>query len=379
MKIIALVFLIAFSGTLLGQKNADNPIHPWDALQPGDKVAIIAPSRGCKSEADLQRVEELISSLKFKPYVPECALPDRKQGKLHFAPKYSASGYGNTATKRAECIDALMRDSEIKALVAIRGGQGACEIVSKLEGLVDDIPADFDQWIPKPIIGFSDVTALHMLFNAHGIPTIHGPLALYHQDTPDLSENWILNNKSDYAKLAEVLTNPEAGGHIKLEAINQKAKDTAEIQGRLSGGNMLGLSTAVGTPSDIPDNAILLVEDVGENAEKIIRHMIQVLRAMKKNGKTIQAIVFGDFTWTIAPQLTDADKADGLKTVVEVGRKGFEEHIKALVKEFFPHIPCYRSLEFGHGPVNLFLPLGVSARIENDSELRLVFDSFNGK
>src|SRR3546814_3879230 len=82
--------------------------------------------------------------------------------------------YGYLAGKddaRAADINAMYADDSVRAVFAVRGGWGCARILPYLD--YDLIRAN-----PKLLIGFSDITALHMAFAARaGFATIHGPNA----------------------------------------------------------------------------------------------------------------------------------------------------------------------------------------------------------
>src|SRR3546814_16216811 len=65
----------------------------------------------------------------------------------------------------------MYADDGVRAVFAVRGGWGCARILPYLD--FKAIAAH-----PKLLIGFSDITALHLAFSAHaGFTTIHGPNA----------------------------------------------------------------------------------------------------------------------------------------------------------------------------------------------------------
>src|SRR5207245_8246372 len=73
-----------------------------------------------------------------------------------------------TDASRVDCLARAMRDPDVKAILPARGGYGAMRIL-------DDLPWDELARAPKWIVGFSDVTALHVEAAARGIASIHAP------------------------------------------------------------------------------------------------------------------------------------------------------------------------------------------------------------
>src|SRR5687767_11761226 len=80
-------------------------------------------------------------------------------------------GYlAGTDVSRAEIFKRAMLDPNVDAIYCARGGYGAMRIL-------DQLPWQEFFTAPKKLIGFSDVTALHVIANARGLATIHGPNA----------------------------------------------------------------------------------------------------------------------------------------------------------------------------------------------------------
>jgi muramoyltetrapeptide carboxypeptidase len=77
---------------------------------------------------------------------------------------------GRDEDRLADLNDAL-RDSGIRAVIATRGGAGAYRIADQFD--FDAVCTD-----PKPLVGFSDITNLHLALWRHtGLVRVHGCLA----------------------------------------------------------------------------------------------------------------------------------------------------------------------------------------------------------
>ena len=125
-------------------------------LNPGDKVALLAPSSPVPADV----LEKSIKSIEFLGLVPEVY----ESCRLHHG--YLA---GNDIT-RASDINRAFADSSIKGIFCLRGGYGAMRLLPRL---------DFDmiKRNPKVFVGYSDITALHTVFNnVCGFMTFHGPM-----------------------------------------------------------------------------------------------------------------------------------------------------------------------------------------------------------
>jgi muramoyltetrapeptide carboxypeptidase len=96
---------------------------------------------------------------------------------------------------RAAELNAMLADRDVRAIVLARGGYGLMRILPRLD--VAALRAD-----PKPIVGFSDATALLAWAHAAGVRGIHGPMGIQMERLPE----------SDIAQLVALLTEPRAPG-----------------------------------------------------------------------------------------------------------------------------------------------------------------------
>ena len=125
------------------------------ALQAGDVVAVAAPASAVPRDAFLRGLRVL----------------EGRYMVLYDDEVFSRDGYlaGSDARRAAE-LNRYLRDPKVKAIVCARGGYGLLRILPLLD-------ADALRARPRPIVGFSDVTAL--LAWAHGtagVRAIHGPV-----------------------------------------------------------------------------------------------------------------------------------------------------------------------------------------------------------
>ncbi|MFI0854584.1 LD-carboxypeptidase [Streptomyces sp. NPDC021098] len=67
-------------------------------------------------------------------------------------------------------LNSAFGDPGVRAVIATRGGKGAYRIV-------DDLDTDTLRRDPKPLVGFSDITHLHLALWARcGLASLHGPV-----------------------------------------------------------------------------------------------------------------------------------------------------------------------------------------------------------
>src|SRR6267142_1689550 len=129
------------------------------ALKPGDTVGLITPSTFVSDPDTLALAERTITYFGLKP----------KWGKN----VRQREGYLRGAVQgRLDDLHAMFRDREVKAIFAIRGGYGAAQ-------LLDRIDYDLIRSNPKILLGYSDITALHLAIHKKtGLITFHGPVVL---------------------------------------------------------------------------------------------------------------------------------------------------------------------------------------------------------
>jgi muramoyltetrapeptide carboxypeptidase len=304
-------------------------------LRAGDTIGLIEPASASSEPFDLTLVEEAIRALGF---VPKRA--------AHLLQRY---GYlAGQDRDRAADVNAMFADKNVKAIFAVRGGWGCARILPYLD--YDLIRAN-----PKPLMGYSDITALHMALQAKtGLVSLHGPNA---------SSAWGKRSVESFKPIAmeaalASYVNPVAGD----DRLIQRKWRTQTVrggvaQGRLLGGNLTVLSALVGTPY-VPnfDGAILFLEDIDEAEYRIDRMLTQLaLAGMLKN---LAGIIFGQCT-----ECTDPDRGFGSFTLSDL----FQQHFRPL------NIPVFQGAFIGHMPDQFTIPVGVRAEMNADAgTLRLL-------
>ncbi|ABV79531.1 LD-carboxypeptidase [Rickettsia bellii] len=263
-----------------------------------DFISIIAPASGCPDAQDrLAKSIEMLNLQGFKTLVDDKILVGDELP-FFVAPK----------AERLRMFKEAMENEQVKIIWAFRGGYGCSEIVEDCFNI--------QKKGDKILIGYSDITALHLLLNGHyNIPTIHGSVltSFLHPVNQDI--NSILN----------VLKGEDS--RIALSPIN-KINDNP-IEGKILGGNLTVFSKLIGTSVNLKTNNILLLEDVNEKGYAIHRNLVQLKNAGIFDG--IEAIIFGDFT---------------------SGDENIELAIKSFCLNHIPNIKTYRAEGIGHGTVN---------------------------
>lgn len=244
---------------------------------------------------------------------------------VHRPDIFSKHGYlaGGDERRLGEILEALERP-DIDAIVCARGGFGTTRILP-------GIPADLVREANKQVIGFSDITALHALWNAAGVRSVHAPMvAALGRASETIRHHWI-----------EVV---EGGGkrNWELEAVSSS---TRSAEGILTGGNLAVLGALLGTPSAPRlDGRMLFIEDVGERPYRVDR----VLTSMRQAGwfEKLAGLIVGAFT-------EGEPGADGV-TLEQVIHSHFHD----------APFPVLSGFPAGHIDENEPMAFGTTARIE---------------
>ena len=238
---------------------------------------------------------------------------------------FSRSGYlAGSDQLRAEQFNGMVADDRVQALMCARGGFGALKILDRLDFEAIGRSA-------KPIVGFSDITALHQaIYLKSGLVSFHGPTVttLARSDEGTI-QSWF-----------DALTNPDP---VTLDLSTADFIKPGLAQGPVRGGNLATLCHLLGTPYlDDFRGALLLIEDTGEALYKIDRMLSQMKMAGFFDG--IAGLLLGGFDHC-----------------------GAADALYALVLEAFSDkdIPIAAGLEIGHGNCNKTIPMGISARLDS--------------
>jgi len=294
-------------------------------LGPGARVALFAPAGPLRKPEELPRAQQNASSLGWTPVVSPHASDQL--------------GYlAGQDRDRLDDINHALRDPKIDALWSLRGGYGMIRI---LPGIDYEALSS----APKPIIGYSDVTALHAavqrkcrLITYHG-PTAREPMSEFSRDS---------------LTRAVIQQTDSCGVAPKAREISH-----GHAEGRLVGGNLAVLASLCGTPF-LPDltDGILILEDIGEAVYRIDRMLQQLMLSGALNG--CRAIVFGEC-------VKCPDDAGG-------GGRPFDEVLGEIAEEL--GVPCLAGVPVGHIDEQWTIPLGATAELDTRAR-RLTVTSYD--
>jgi muramoyltetrapeptide carboxypeptidase len=239
-------------------------VIPLRRLQSGDRVALVAPA----SPFPFEEIDAGVAELRRLGLeaVYDQSIFDRQRF-VAGAPE-----------SRAKAIHDAWNDPAIAALIAIRGGYGSVQLLPLLD-------TSLLREARKPLIGYSDITAILNLYLQNGLAAIHGPMidrrlskgpSAYHEDS-----------------FRRVVMSAEPAGMLQPDQL--EALQEGSVTGVLVGGTLTQLMASLGTPwaFDPPADCVLFLEDIGERPYRIHRLLTQAAQAglLKK----ARAIVFGEF------------------------------------------------------------------------------------
>jgi muramoyltetrapeptide carboxypeptidase len=299
-------------------------------LRRGDVVGLIAPG-GYTNDAAIEKAVRNIEALGFR-VKPGAYLRE------------VFGNYAGSSQQRLADLHAMFADPEVKAIWPIRGGSGCISLLSGLD-------VALIRRNPKVLIGYSDITALHLaIFKQTGLVTFHGPVAS--------------STLTAYAKqhMMAVLTEPQATYTIpmSLENAERAAQEPhfgihtfthGVATGPLMGGNLSMVAALAGTPyaADIK-NSILFLEDVNEAPYRIDRWMTQLDLA---GGFANAAALVVGICQNCGPEHEDVSLT--LERTLAL-------HLHPLV------IPAVSGYSIGHIRNQCTLPMGVRATLDTHAQ-----------
>jgi muramoyltetrapeptide carboxypeptidase len=388
-SLLVTAFAIGIGGSILQtallakDAPAPAPIFP-KALAPGDTIMIVAPAKYL-DKGRVALAKKRLEQMGFKVRIPAGLF--RQKGFL-----------AGTDDDRAAELMAAFADPEVKAIFPGTGGYGTTRIIDKLD-------YDVIRRNPKILVGFSDITGLHIAINQKtGLVTFHSP-----------NPEWGLGTESNLSPFAAkwfwrallakdyVSTDGHGPGYTILprategetsaapESFDEEGKLVAadgtlisssgptagrrpsrrsgsrapgeqlpqvytmvggKGRGRLIGGNLSVMHAMMGTPFEIQtDGRILFIEDVGEAPYRVDR-MLQTLRSAGKFDH-VAGVILGQFTAREEESAWDDDAS-----------------IDDVLHDFFGKlkVPVLTHFPIGHVRYNTTLPVGAMTELDADAQ-----------
>lgn len=337
-------------GTKSASSGNNDPQDPADSshskpllkarhLVKGDTVGIVAPASRLENETEIEYTFEWLKKIGLK----------YKLGK-HLFDSYSDFA-GNDENRIAD-FNAMWADPEVKAVMPMRGGNGAARL---LNGIDYDLIAKN----PKIIVGYSDITSFLLAIHQRtGLVTFHGPMMggffegsyTYHNYLKAVMSNKPLGLVTD--KEEKEVWKPEGPPTRHIIA-------RGKARGRLTGGCMTLIRQLMGTPYEIEtDGKILFLEDLAAEPHEIDRMLYQLHLAGKLENAA--GIIIGECT-NCSPGGSGRNSFPLNFSLDRI----LEQRLSGL------GIPVVYGLRFGHSKEKFTIPLGVMASLEaSDNAVR---------
>lgn len=308
------LFFLLFSAT---DATASPGYTAGISLSPGNTIALIAPAS--PSPESIAPTVKKLESLGFHTKIASSA--------------YKRFGYlSGSDAERSDDLNALFADPSVNAILCLDGGYGSGRLLDKLDYPMIATHA-------KPLIGFSDITALQIaLYEKSHLASVHGPLGVTLASKPVSSYSW--QSLLRLLRERKLSPHPDFPLHTRLMPL---ISGTAE--GRLIGGNLSIIASLVGTPYALQGkDAILFLEDINEPSYKIDRMLNQLWQSGLL--RDVNGIIFGYFT--------NCSYDEGDFTTQEI-----LQHYADLAKK-----PTACGLPVGHDMNNMSLPVGTSVCLQ---------------
>ena len=301
-----------------------------DKLEKGDIIGVVAPSSPITPDKveDIEKSKKLMEDAGYKIQFGDYVFIDEL-------------GYGATAKHKAEDINNMFKNKNIKAIFCASGG-------ANCNSTFDYLDYDIIKQNPKIICGFSDSTSItNIIYQKTGLVTFNG-------STFKALTSW----DTDYS-YKEVIKRFE---HASLELGTKEDKFTTirigTSEGILVGGNLTLTSRLVCGKYNINfKNKILFIEELGYEADAAM--VSNCLYYMKQNG------VFNDIKGIWVGNYEHTSKIELEKILLDTLENEFD-------------FPIIKSNNFGHTDKKTVIPIGTKARINND-KIELIENCVNIK
>jgi muramoyltetrapeptide carboxypeptidase len=306
-------------------------------LPPGGTIGVAAPSSPYEESSEIDRGIRWWESRGYRVKLAEG---------IRARDDYVAGD----PRERARDLAELFADPEVDAVQVLRGGFGCSEVVPHLD--FDAIAAN-----PKPLVGYSDITVLHVAIRQRtGLVTFYGPglAGVGSADRGDFTRERLLRALTDPAPLGEVPARPD-DPYVG-------AMGTGRATAPLVGGCLWLLRETLATPWEVElDGRILFFEDVHCPPWRVDGMLTQLENAGKL--RQVAGVVVGEMyqceEWReTKPWLRGRSMEDVLE--LRLGRLG---------------VPVLFNLPLGHGEHLFALPLGVTATLDADERTLTIDES----
>ena len=294
-----------------------------ERLKIGDMIGVVAPSGpivGKKIE-ELERAIEIVEKYGFKV----------KYSKNLFS---NSNGYSASAKEKAEDINEMFKDKEVKMIWCAKGGANSNSTFEYLD-------YELIRKNPKIICGYSDITSLtNIITEKTGLVTFSGT-----------NFKTIATDETDYSYKEAIKR--FVNGSLAIGKSGEEYKTIQEgiAEGELIGGNLNLISRLVSGKYSIDfKDKILFLEELGLETDP--EKASNFLYYLRQNG------VF--------------DKIKGLWIGNYEHESGYalEKIVKDVLEDEYK-FPIIKSNNFGHIETKTVIPIGTKARIDTSKDVKI--------
>ena len=292
-------------------------------LKKGDVIGVVAPSNPIIDEniEDLEQARKIIENAGFKV----------KYSKNLFS---NTNGYSATSREKAEDINEMFRDKDVKMIWCAKGGQNSNSTFEYLD-------YELIKNNPKIICGYSDITSLTNIITAKtGLVTFSGT-----------NFKTIATDETNYSYNEVMKRFVDGSLELGLEGEKYETLNEGVAEGQLIGGNLsLTRGLVSGKYSIDFTDKILFLEELG--IETMPSLASNFLYYMKQNGifDKIKGLWIGNY---------EHESGISLEKVI----------LDVLEGEY--DFPIIKSNNFGHTETKTVIPIGTKAKIDTKNERKI--------
>ncbi len=294
-----------------------------ERIKKGDTIGIIAPANPV-TEENLEEFNNSILLMEVSGY-------KIKIGKNVFK---NPTGYGATVEQKAEDLNNMFADTEVKMVWCAKGGNNS-------NSIFDLIDYELIKKNPKIICGFSDITSItNMIYEKTGLVTFSGQ-----------TFKGLANCETEYS-YKEIIKRLQDGSlELGTKDDEYKILKPGEAEGILIGGNLnLMHDLVTGKYKMNFQDKILFLEELGlESPPEAVSHYLYY---MKQNGvfDKIRGIWLGNY-----------EHESGIT---------IEQILKDTIGDEY-NFPIIKSNNFGHTDRKTAIPVGIRARIDTNDDVKI--------
>ena len=292
-----------------------------ESVKKGDVIGIVAPASAVSAERKEKCIEAL-ENLGFKVKTSD-NLTASKGGFMAGDEKL-----------RGQLFNEMFADNEVKAIICLRGGDGAnrvCEFIDR----------DIIRKNPKFFMGYSDITSLHLIMNQEcNLVTYHGPM---------VSSNIVEFNDDAKKAFFEALEVNDVYEYKEPDGYEIGVAREGKAEGVITGGNLTVMCASIGTPYQIQtDGKILFIEEIGSHIGNVDRLLYQLRNAGLLNN--LKGIILGQFEGGLYDDENYKEPEAVLDAIGDID------------------IPVMYNIQSGHGEPMITIPLGSICEMNTENK-----------